>query len=79
MPFCGSGTSVTAVSFYRITMAFAGNVVSIDCGEAMGTYQGVVVTVNPEDNSITIAQPFKNGSLCAVPKVTIRYDMLLIS
>ena len=54
-------------------MSFVGSVVSIDCGEAVGTYQGVVKSVNEKDNSICLTKPFRNGKLCTVPEVTIKY------
>ena len=54
-------------------MTFVGNVVSIDCGDVLGTYQGVVASVDPSKNDITISQPFRNGTLCPHPKVTIWY------
>ncbi|XP_023930254.1 enhancer of mRNA-decapping protein 3 [Lingula anatina] len=48
-----------------------GCVVSVDCGDTLGTYQGQVSLVNREDQSITLIKAFRNGMLCEVPTVTL--------
>ena len=50
---------------------FVGSVVSIDCGDVLGTYQGQVIGIDKSDNSLTIIKGFRNGVQCQVPKLTI--------
>lgn len=51
--------------------SFIGCVVSIDCGDVLGTYQGQVVEIEKQDNTLTIVKCFRNGIQCQVPKVTL--------
>ena len=51
---------------------WVGCVVSIDCGEVLGTYQGHVSEVDQETQSISIMKGFRNGIKCVVPKITIK-------
>ena len=52
---------------------FIGSMVSIDCGEVLGMYQGLLDAVDTNTQALTIVQPFHNGMKCQVPKVTIAY------
>lgn len=49
-----------------------GSIVSIDCGEVLGTYQGHVADVDQDTQSISITNGFRNGIKCVVPKITIK-------
>ena len=50
---------------------FIGSLVSIDCGEVLGVYQGEVDAVDTETHSISIVSAFRNGLKCTVPRITI--------
>ncbi|KAL4227472.1 enhancer of mRNA decapping [Mactra antiquata] len=52
-------------------MSYIGCLVSLNCGDTLGTYQGQVRTVDNATQSLTISHPFRNGVLCEVPEVTI--------
>ncbi|XP_018600778.1 enhancer of mRNA-decapping protein 3-like [Scleropages formosus] len=47
-----------------------GSLVSINCGEALGVYQGEVSSVDQSSQTISLRQPFHNGVRCPVPEVT---------
>ncbi|KAL4613210.1 enhancer of mRNA-decapping protein 3 [Arapaima gigas] len=47
-----------------------GCLVSINCGETLGVYQGEVSSVNQCSQTISLRQPFHNGIKCPVPEVT---------
>nr|XP_005994153.1 PREDICTED: enhancer of mRNA-decapping protein 3 isoform X2 [Latimeria chalumnae] len=47
-----------------------GSVVSINCGETLGVYQGKVSAVDRASQTISLTQPFHNGIKCPVPEVT---------
>ncbi|KAM3877387.1 enhancer of mRNA-decapping protein 3-like isoform 2-T2 [Diretmus argenteus] len=49
-----------------------GSVVSINCGPALGVYQGEVSSVDQGSQTISLRQPFHNGVRCSVPEVTFR-------
>jgi enhancer of mRNA-decapping protein 3 len=51
---------------------FIGSVVSIYCGEVLGTYQGVVTQIDSAQQTLTLADPFCNGLKGKVPSVTIK-------
>lgn len=52
-------------------MSYVGCLVSLNCGDVLGTYQGQVRAVDHSAQSISICQPFQNGIKCEVPEVTI--------
>ncbi|XP_040269686.1 enhancer of mRNA-decapping protein 3 isoform X3 [Bufo bufo] len=56
------------------TMAgdWLGSIVSINCGDALGMYQGCVSAVDQINQTISLMQPFHNGVKCLVPEVTFR-------
>nr|XP_033775364.1 enhancer of mRNA-decapping protein 3 [Geotrypetes seraphini] len=49
-----------------------GSIVSINCGETLGVYQGRVSSVDHLNQTISLTQPFHNGVKCLVPEVTFR-------
>lgn len=51
---------------------FVGNILSLDCGESLGTFQGVVTAVNKERQTVSLKDTFRNGIKYEVPEVTIR-------
>ena len=53
-------------------MSYVGSLVSLDCGEVLGTYQGQVRNVDNSSQLLTISKAFRNGIKCEVPEITIR-------
>lgn len=53
-------------------MDFIGSVVSLGCGEVLGTYQGKVAMIDQDAQTVTIEKAFRNGIQCSVPQVTIK-------
>ncbi|GAB6022534.1 enhancer of mRNA decapping [Chamberlinius hualienensis] len=51
--------------------SWVGYVVSVDCGETLGSFQGHVSTVDPVQQTLSLVKVFKNGLSCEVPEVTI--------
>ncbi|KAM4036754.1 enhancer of mRNA-decapping protein 3 isoform 1-T3 [Anomaloglossus baeobatrachus] len=49
-----------------------GSIVSINCGDILGVYQGRVSAVDQLNQTISLTQPFHNGVKCLVPEVTFR-------
>ncbi|XP_040824280.1 enhancer of mRNA-decapping protein 3 [Ochotona curzoniae] len=49
-----------------------GSIVSINCGESLGVYQGRVSAVDQISQTISLTRPFHNGVKCLVPEVTFR-------
>ncbi|XP_073506892.1 enhancer of mRNA-decapping protein 3 isoform X1 [Phyllobates terribilis] len=49
-----------------------GSIVSINCGDILGVYQGLVSAVDQRNQTISLTQPFHNGVKCLVPEVTFR-------
>lgn len=49
-----------------------GSIVSINCGESLGVYQGRVSAVDQVSQTISLTRPFHNGVKCLVPEVTFR-------
>ncbi|KAL7405832.1 hypothetical protein ABVT39_008288 [Epinephelus coioides] len=47
-----------------------GSVVSINCGLALGVYQGEVSSVDHASQTISLRQPYHNGIRCHLPEVT---------
>jgi len=60
--------------FCRLDMAtqFIGSMVSIDCGEVLGIYQGLLDSVDQSKQMLTIVSAFHNGARCSVPRITIK-------
>ncbi|CAB1322645.1 unnamed protein product, partial [Coregonus sp. 'balchen'] len=54
----------------RMAADWLGSLVSINCGEALGVYQGEVSSVDQSSQTISLRQPFHNGVKCPVPEVT---------
>ena len=48
---------------------FVGKCVSLDCG-SLGFYQGKIVSINLEDESLSLKQVFKDGKAYTLPVVT---------
>ncbi|XP_043933135.1 enhancer of mRNA-decapping protein 3 isoform X2 [Protopterus annectens] len=57
---------------HRSEMAanWIGSIVSIDCGEGLGVYQGRVSLVDPNCQTIALTEPFHNGKKYSMPEVT---------
>jgi hypothetical protein len=51
---------------------FVGYTVSITCRNDMGSYQGQIFRVDPEEQTITLKKIFKNGIPCHVSGVILR-------
>lgn len=51
---------------------FIGCMVSLDCGETLGIYQGQVEFINPVQGTITLIRSFRNGVPYKLPQVTLR-------
>ncbi|XP_060898237.1 enhancer of mRNA-decapping protein 3-like [Labrus mixtus] len=47
-----------------------GSVVSINCGQTLGIYQGEVISVDHASQTISLRRPYHNGVRCPVPEVT---------
>lgn len=52
-------------------MSYTGCLVSLNCGDVLGTYQGQVLKVDNSSQSLTLRKPFRNGVQCEFPEVTI--------
>jgi enhancer of mRNA-decapping protein 3 len=50
---------------------YVGCIVSLDCGDSLGTYQGQVKVVDDSTQTLTITQAFRNGIRCEIPEITI--------
>lgn len=63
------------ISICRLTMssAFVGCIVSIDCGEVLGMYQGQVTCINNSSQELTITKAFRNGLKCPVSEITLKW------
>jgi len=53
-------------------MQFIGSMVSIDCGEVLGIYQGLLEGIDQSKQMLTIVNAFHNGTRCSVPNITIK-------
>lgn len=51
---------------------FIGSMVSIDCGEVLGIYQGLLDSIDQSRQMLTIVSAFHNGIRCSVPHITIK-------
>ncbi|ELT87191.1 hypothetical protein CAPTEDRAFT_171728 [Capitella teleta] len=51
--------------------SYIGSVVSIHCGDVLGTYQGVVLQIDGGQQTLTLSEPFCNGMKGKVSTVTI--------
>ncbi|XP_075432067.1 enhancer of mRNA-decapping protein 3 isoform X2 [Ascaphus truei] len=49
-----------------------GSIVSVNCGQTLGVYQGRVSAVDQLHQTISLTHPFHNGVKCLVPEVTFR-------
>ncbi|XP_033634661.1 enhancer of mRNA-decapping protein 3-like [Asterias rubens] len=50
---------------------FVGCMLSLDCGESLGTIHGVVTDVNKDKQTISLKKTFRNGAQCDVQEITI--------
>lgn len=50
---------------------FVGSLVSLDCGEVLGTYQGLVSKIDEKTQLVTITKAYRNGVKCDVQDITI--------
>lgn len=55
---------------------FVGSLVSIDCGESLGTYQGEVSAVDTETQTLSISKAYRNGIQCTIPLITLKWVAL---
>jgi len=53
-------------------MSYVGSLVSLNCGESLGVYQGQVHRIDNATQTLTLCYPFRNGVKCEVPEVTLR-------
>lgn len=53
-------------------MSYIGCLVSLNCGDSLGIYQGQVQGIDNAAQTLTLCKPFRNGVKCEVPEVTIR-------
>jgi len=51
---------------------YIGSMVSIDCGEVLGIYQGLLDSIDQSKQMLTIVDAFHDGTRCSVPRVTIK-------
>lgn len=56
-----------------MSSAFVGCIVSIDCGEVLGMYQGQVTCINNSSQELTITKAFRNGLKCPVSEITLKW------
>ncbi|CAF0877047.1 unnamed protein product, partial [Didymodactylos carnosus] len=45
---------------------------SIDCGQQLGVYQGQIISVDGEKQTLTLKNSFRNGMLCDTKDITIK-------
>lgn len=57
---------------------FVGLIVSLDCGDVLGNYQGIVAAVNNDAQTISLENAFQNGKRCPLPLVTIRLEKQIL-
>ncbi|XP_033751004.1 enhancer of mRNA-decapping protein 3-like [Pecten maximus] len=50
---------------------FIGSIVSLDCGDPLGTYQGQLKSVNNRAQTLTIFKAYRNGLKCEVQNITL--------
>ena len=51
---------------------YVGSMVSIDCGEVLGIYQGLLDGIDQSKQMLTIVDAFHDGTRCSVPRITIK-------
>ena len=51
---------------------FVGSLVSVDCGEVLGIYQGCLDGIDQSKQLLTIVNAFHNGTRCSVPRIFIK-------
>lgn len=76
---CHSQACVSSQQLWAGNMAtdWLGSIVSINCGESLGVYQGRVSAVDQVSQTISLTRPFHNGVKCLVPEVTFRLVTVL--
>ncbi|XP_022095651.1 enhancer of mRNA-decapping protein 3-like isoform X2 [Acanthaster planci] len=52
--------------------SFVGCLLSVDCGDYLGTFQGEVTLVNKDQQTISLRRPYRNGVKFDTPEITIR-------
>lgn len=55
-----------------MTSNFVGSIVSLDCGETLGSYQGQVKCIDNSTQTLTVIKAYRNGIPCQVPEITIK-------
>ena len=63
---------------WNMAADWLGSIVSINCGDSLGVYQGRVSAVDQVSQTISLTRPFHNGVKCLVPEVTFRWVSRLI-
>lgn len=61
------------LNIWNMAADWLGSIVSINCGESLGVYQGRVSAVDQVSQTISLTRPFHNGVKCLVPEVTFRW------
>jgi len=51
---------------------YIGSMVSIDCGEVLGIYQGILSGIDQSKQMLNIVNAFHNGMRCSVPLIAIK-------
>lgn len=51
--------------------SYVGCIVSLDCGDTLGNYQGQVKSVNDNSQTITIDKCYRNGIAYELPEITV--------
>ena len=54
-----------------MTEEFVGRHVSINCGSALGYFQGQIKAVDATHQTLCISNPYKNGVQCDFPEITL--------
>ncbi|KAK3609112.1 hypothetical protein CHS0354_007790 [Potamilus streckersoni] len=54
-----------------MSINWIGCLVSLDCGDVLGTYQGQVKAVDNSGQTLTISHTYRNGIACEIPEITI--------
>lgn len=55
-----------------MTEQFVGYTVTVTCRNDLGSYQGQICSVDPNEQTITLKKAFKNGIPQQVSEVTLR-------
>lgn len=77
-PYSQACASLQVLSPGIMATDWLGSIVSINCGESLGVYQGRVSAVDQVSQTISLTRPFHNGVKCLVPEVTFRLVVVFL-